>query len=63
MTTATTSRARPPRRVRRGGVIGNGGLYLATGVAALLFLIPLLFVFLFLQRWLVQGITQTGIKG
>lgn len=29
-----------PGRVRRGGVIGNTGLYLATGVAAVLFLIP-----------------------
>ena len=26
-------------------------------------ILPLLFVFLFLQRWLVQGIAQTGIKG
>lgn len=26
-------------------------------------ILPLVFVFLFLQRWLVQGIAQTGIKG
>lgn len=29
-----------PRRVRSGSVIGSTGLYLATGIAALLFLIP-----------------------
>ncbi|TQK95729.1 multiple sugar transport system permease protein [Streptomyces puniciscabiei] len=34
-------------------------IFLATAISIL----PLLFVFLFLQRWLVQGIAQTGIKG
>ncbi|MGW2488989.1 carbohydrate ABC transporter permease [Streptomyces sp. NPDC001606] len=34
-------------------------IFMATAVSIL----PLLFVFLFLQRWLVQGIAQTGIKG
>jgi multiple sugar transport system permease protein len=32
-------------------------------MAAAISILPLLFVFLFLQRWLVQGIAQTGIKG
>ncbi|MCF1597226.1 carbohydrate ABC transporter permease [Streptomyces muensis] len=34
-------------------------IFMATAVSIL----PLVFVFLFLQRWLVQGIAQTGIKG
>ena len=34
-------------------------IFMATAFSIL----PLLFVFLFLQRWLVQGIAQTGIKG
>ncbi|MEV5170090.1 carbohydrate ABC transporter permease [Streptomyces flaveolus] len=34
-------------------------IFMATTISIL----PLLFVFLFLQRWLVQGIAQTGIKG
>ncbi|MEU6144018.1 carbohydrate ABC transporter permease [Streptomyces sp. NPDC047081] len=34
-------------------------IFMATAVSIL----PLIFVFLFLQRWLVQGIAQTGIKG
>ncbi|WTO34419.1 carbohydrate ABC transporter permease [Streptomyces achromogenes] len=34
-------------------------IFMATAISIL----PLLFVFLFLQRWLVQGIAQTGIKG
>lgn len=34
-------------------------IFAATAISIL----PLLFVFLFLQRWLVQGIAQTGIKG
>ncbi|OIJ96125.1 sugar ABC transporter permease [Streptomyces sp. MUSC 14] len=34
-------------------------IFMATAVSIL----PLLLVFLFLQRWLVQGIAQTGIKG
>ncbi len=29
-----------PRRVKRGSVIGNTGLYVSIGVAALLFLVP-----------------------
>ncbi|MEU7325902.1 carbohydrate ABC transporter permease [Streptomyces griseoviridis] len=33
-------------------------IFMATAISIL----PLLFVFLFLQRWLVQGIAQTGIK-
>ena len=32
-------------------------------MATLFSILPLVFVFLFLQRWLVQGIAQTGIKG
>jgi multiple sugar transport system permease protein len=32
-------------------------------MAAAISILPLVFVFLFLQRWLVQGIAQTGIKG
>ncbi|MBP2048024.1 ABC-type glycerol-3-phosphate transport system permease component [Streptomyces griseochromogenes] len=32
---------------------------MATAISVL----PLLFVFLLLQRWLEQGIAQTGIKG
>jgi multiple sugar transport system permease protein len=40
--TATTPdiRKSKPRRAKRGGVMGNTGLYIATGVAALLFLVP-----------------------
>jgi multiple sugar transport system permease protein len=34
-------------------------IFMATAVSVL----PLVFVFLFLQRWLVQGVAQTGIKG
>ncbi|MFH9859605.1 carbohydrate ABC transporter permease [Streptomyces sp. NPDC017202] len=34
-------------------------IFMATAMSIL----PLLLVFLFLQRWLVQGIAQTGIKG
>ncbi|MFJ3192918.1 carbohydrate ABC transporter permease [Streptomyces griseoviridis] len=34
-------------------------IFMATAISIL----PLLFVFLFLQRWLVQGIARTGIKG
>ncbi|MFJ5727468.1 carbohydrate ABC transporter permease [Streptomyces paradoxus] len=34
-------------------------IFMATAISIL----PLIFVFLFLQRWLVQGIAQTGIKG
>ncbi|MEU2785839.1 MULTISPECIES: carbohydrate ABC transporter permease [Streptomyces] len=34
-------------------------IFMATAIS----IVPLLFVFLFLQRWLVQGIAQTGIKG
>lgn len=34
-------------------------MFMATAISIL----PLVFVFLFLQRWLVQGIAQTGIKG
>lgn len=34
-------------------------IFMATAVSIL----PLVFVFLFLQRWLVQGVAQTGIKG
>ncbi|MFI6038910.1 carbohydrate ABC transporter permease [Streptomyces sp. NPDC051315] len=34
-------------------------IFMATAIS----LLPLLLVFLFLQRWLVQGIAQTGIKG
>jgi multiple sugar transport system permease protein len=34
-------------------------LFAATAVSIL----PLILVFLFLQRWLVQGVAQTGIKG
>ncbi|MFG2133822.1 carbohydrate ABC transporter permease [Streptomyces sp. NPDC048751] len=34
-------------------------IFMATAFSIL----PLVFVFLFLQRWLVQGIAQTGIKG
>ncbi|WP_079133406.1 carbohydrate ABC transporter permease [Streptomyces sp. FXJ1.172] len=34
-------------------------IFMATAISIL----PLLCVFLFLQRWLVQGIAQTGIKG
>ncbi|MFE9622227.1 carbohydrate ABC transporter permease [Streptomyces sp. NPDC006527] len=32
-------------------------------MAATISILPLVLVFLFLQRWLVQGIAQTGIKG
>ncbi|MEV6180218.1 carbohydrate ABC transporter permease [Streptomyces sp. NPDC052015] len=32
-------------------------------MAATISILPLVFVFLFLQRWLVQGIAQSGIKG
>ncbi|TXS42362.1 carbohydrate ABC transporter permease [Streptomyces sp. uw30] len=32
-------------------------------MATVISILPLVFVFLFLQRWLVQGIAQTGIKG
>ncbi|MER8219302.1 carbohydrate ABC transporter permease [Streptomyces sp. NPDC094143] len=39
-TAPEAGKAAKPGRVRRGGVIGNTGLYLATGVAAVLFLIP-----------------------
>jgi multiple sugar transport system permease protein len=34
-------------------------LFIASAVSIL----PLVFVFAFLQRWLVQGVAQTGIKG
>ncbi|GAB4003636.1 carbohydrate ABC transporter permease [Glycomyces albus] len=34
-------------------------LFLAAGIGIL----PLVFVFLFLQRYLVQGVTQSGLKG
>jgi multiple sugar transport system permease protein len=34
-------------------------IFMATAISIL----PLVFVFLFLQRWLVQGIAQSGIKG
>ncbi|MGW0737507.1 carbohydrate ABC transporter permease [Streptomyces sp. NPDC002851] len=34
-------------------------IFMATAVSIL----PLVLVFLFLQRWLVQGVAQTGIKG
>ncbi|MFE2298429.1 carbohydrate ABC transporter permease [Streptomyces sp. NPDC059445] len=34
-------------------------IFMATAISIL----PLVFVFLFLQRWLVQGIARTGIKG
>lgn len=34
-------------------------IFMATAISIL----PLVFVFLFLQRWLVQGVAQTGIKG
>jgi multiple sugar transport system permease protein len=34
-------------------------LFMAAAVAIL----PLVFVFLFLQRFLVQGVAQTGLKG
>jgi multiple sugar transport system permease protein len=34
-------------------------IFMATAFSIL----PLVFVFLFLQRWLVQGVAQTGIKG
>ncbi|MDN3297630.1 carbohydrate ABC transporter permease [Streptomyces ficellus] len=34
-------------------------IFMATAIS----LLPLVFVFLFLQRWLVQGVAQTGIKG
>ncbi|RSM87219.1 carbohydrate ABC transporter permease, partial [Streptomyces sp. WAC 01420] len=36
----TAQPTRTPRRTRRGSVIGSAGLYAATGVAALLFLVP-----------------------
>jgi multiple sugar transport system permease protein len=32
-------------------------------MAAALSILPLVVVFVFLQRWLVQGVAQTGIKG
>jgi multiple sugar transport system permease protein len=32
-------------------------------IAATVAILPLVLVFLFLQRWLVQGVAQTGIKG
>jgi multiple sugar transport system permease protein len=32
-------------------------------IAAAIAILPLVLVFLFLQRWLVQGIAETGIKG
>jgi multiple sugar transport system permease protein len=38
--TTTASQLRKPRGKKRGGVLGNTGLYLATGVAAFLFLVP-----------------------
>ncbi|MCX4814753.1 carbohydrate ABC transporter permease [Streptomyces sp. NBC_01239] len=38
--TTTAPQLRKPRGKRRGGVLGNTGLYLATGVAAFLFLVP-----------------------
>ncbi|MGX1911258.1 carbohydrate ABC transporter permease [Streptomyces phaeochromogenes] len=34
-------------------------IFMATAISIL----PLVLVFLFLQRWLVQGVAQTGIKG
>jgi multiple sugar transport system permease protein len=34
-------------------------LFIASAVSIL----PLVFVFAFLQRWPVQGVAQTGIKG
>ncbi|MGW7595180.1 carbohydrate ABC transporter permease, partial [Streptomyces rubiginosohelvolus] len=34
-------------------------IFMATAVSIL----PLVLVFVFLQRWLVQGVAQTGIKG
>ncbi|MFC8343890.1 carbohydrate ABC transporter permease [Streptomyces sp. NPDC057280] len=40
MTTTAPDVRKTPAKKKRGGVIGNTGLYLATGVAALLFLIP-----------------------
>jgi multiple sugar transport system permease protein len=32
-------------------------------IAAAISILPLVLVFLFLQRWLVQGVAETGIKG
>ncbi|MCX5359906.1 carbohydrate ABC transporter permease [Streptomyces sp. NBC_00124] len=40
MTTTAPDVTKPPRKKRGGKVIGNTGLYIATGVAALLFLVP-----------------------
>jgi multiple sugar transport system permease protein len=34
-----------------------------TMAASVLVILPVLFVFLFVQRWIVEGITLTGIKG
>ncbi|WP_040159218.1 carbohydrate ABC transporter permease [Nigerium massiliense] len=40
----------------------QGIRYPAIFTGALIAIIPTLFVFLFLQRWLVQGVTQSGLK-
>jgi multiple sugar transport system permease protein len=32
-------------------------------IASAISILPLIVVFVFLQRWLVQGVAQTGIKG
>jgi multiple sugar transport system permease protein len=38
---------------------GNPGL---TNAATILVILPILFVFLYFQRWIVQGFTMTGFK-
>jgi len=39
---------------------GQGALVMA---ATVLIIVPILFVFLFFQRWIVQGFTMSGMKG
>ncbi|WP_406472264.1 carbohydrate ABC transporter permease [Streptomyces sp. NBC_01615] len=55
--TATTPRADRPRRIKRGSVLGNTGLYLAVGIAALLFLLPF---YLIVRNSLMQDLEITG---
>ncbi|WP_369263369.1 carbohydrate ABC transporter permease [Streptomyces sp. R35] len=55
--TTTTPRADRPRRIKRGSVLGNTGLYVAVGIAALLFLLPF---YLIVRNSLMQDLEITG---
>ena len=52
------ARSRPSSAVRR-PTVNLHPMFMATAMSIL----PLVLAFLFLQRWLAQGVAQTGIKG